>query len=89
MVFHVPDAFTETFRLQDPEHTEVINERWLSSCPSCRLPRSSPRIDALDRDIRSITNGFDATRLGFDAQQLDQIDPVAIFNLRRLEPNHG
>ena len=84
MVFHVPDAaLAETFRLQDPEHTEVINEG-----DGCRVVRRAccrvrvPRIDALDRDIAGqLPTGFDATRLGFDAQQLDQIDPVAIFNL--------
>jgi len=84
LVFNVPDAaLAESFRAQDPEHTRVIPEE-----DGFRIVRQAggrvrvPRIDPIDRDIAGqIPDGFDPTRLGFNAQQLEQIDPVAIYNL--------
>ena len=84
VVFHVPDvAIAESFRHFDPEHTEVFHDE-----DGCRVLRQAgrrirvPRANPIDRNIAGqLPEGFDATRLGFDTQELDQIDPVAIYNL--------
>ncbi|MEE2788219.1 MAG: fatty acid synthase subunit beta domain-containing protein, partial [Myxococcota bacterium] len=84
MTFHVPDAqLAESFRLFDPEHTVLIPDG-----DGCKVIRRAggrirvPRVAPIDRTIAGqLPRGFDASRLGFDAQQLEQIDPVAIYNL--------
>ena len=85
LVFAVADAEqAELFRRQDPENVEVIADgddgykvvRRAGS--KVRVPRLAP----LTRDVAGqLPEGFDATRYGFDANQLDQMDPVAIYNL--------
>ena len=78
VVFHVPDVtIAESFRHFDPKHTEVFHDE-----DGCRVLRRAggrirvPRANPIDRNIAGqLPEGFDATRLGFDTQELDQIGP--------------
>jgi fatty acid synthase, bacteria type len=82
--FSVPDrGHAESFRALDPERTEVLadGEGWLvirRAGTRIRVPRVLP----LDRNVAGqLPDGWDPARMGFDAAQLDSIDPVAIYNL--------
>ncbi len=84
LVFHVPDAdIADSFKRQDPANTHVVvAEDGFKVVRKAGARVRVPRIDPIDRDIAGqLPAGFDPTRLGFDSQQLEQIDPVAIYNL--------
>lgn len=82
--FSVPDAATaQAFCVLDQTHTSAFEgaDGWQiirRAGGRIRVPRALP----IDRDIAGqLPIGWDATRLGFDASQVSNIDPVALFNL--------
>lgn len=82
--FSAPDGATAAaFRALDPEHTSIFEgaDGWQvirKAGGRIRVPRALP----VDRDIAGqIPTGWDARRMGFDAAQVANLDPVAIFNL--------
>lgn len=82
--FSVPDAATaQAFCVLDQTHTTAFEgaDGWQvvrKAGGRIRVPRALP----IDRDIAGqLPVGWDATRLGFDASQVSNIDPVALFNL--------
>jgi fatty acid synthase len=82
--FSVPDAATaQAFCALDGEHTVAFEgtEGWQvvrKAGGRIRVPRALP----IDRDIAGqLPTGWDAGRLGFDKNQIANMDPVALFNL--------
>ncbi len=84
MSFEVSDRATaESFRAEDPEHTLVLaQEEGFKVIRRAGARVRVPRLTPLNRDIAGrLPEGFDARRLGLDPAEVEDIDPVAIYNL--------
>ncbi len=85
LVFHLPDEATaRAIAATDPDGSEVFEDGeggWTlrrRAGSRVRLPRQAP----LSRRIAGqLPRGWEAERLGLDPDLLEQLDPVAAFNL--------
>ena len=80
----VPElALAEAYLHADPSNTEIFkSEDGYTVVRKKGAKVRVPKLDPIDRNIAGqMPTGYDPTRLGVDAQSVDQIDPVAIYNL--------
>ncbi len=85
LIFHLPDeTLARSIAAADPDDTEVFQDaegRWTLRCRAgsrVRLPRLAPLTRTFGGQL---PDGWDLTRLGLDADLVEQMDPVAAFNL--------
>ncbi len=82
--FSVPDRSTaEAYLNAEPNHTEIFaTEDGYTVLRKKGAKVRVPKLDPIDRSVAGqIPTGYDPMRLGVDPQSVDQIDPVAIYNL--------
>jgi fatty acid synthase, bacteria type len=82
--FSVPDRATaEAYLNAEPAHTEIFpTEDGYTVLRKKGAKIRVPKLDPIDRNVAGqVPTGYDPLRLGVDAQSIDQIDPVAIYNL--------